>query len=319
MADRPSTLRSPSRLPWQWTGRGIFISPTPGISRVRKVSKEGIITTVAGTGTQGHSGDGGDARNAQIGYPFGLAVGPDGSVYIADSGYVRKVATDGVITTLAAASLSPGSAGGSVPLNVLALAVDSGGSVYATDHNNDRVLKISPGGVLTPYAGTGIRGFSGDGGPAGSAQLAIPLALAFDAADNLYIGEWGRSGNPRIRKVSSSGIISTIAGTGVYGYSGDGGLAASAMIGLPYHLAAGEHGEIYLADSPKRDPALTAGCTFRCHQCRRQRGKLLFRRDRARRACRHRGHRTRPRRAGPSHSHRPTALTVCNSPASLYV
>ncbi len=219
--------------------------------RVRKVSTEGIITTVAGNGTQGHSGDGGDARNAQIGYPFGLAIGADGSVYIADILYVRKVAPDGVITTLAA-FYAGAPAGSSVyDGNVLALAVDSAGNVYATDHVHDRVLQISPAGTITPYAGTGVRGFSGDGGPAGSAQLAIPVALAVDGADNLYIGEWGNTypGNTRVRKVSAAGIISTIAGTGSYGYSGDGGLAASAKIGFPYHLATGEHGDIYVADS----------------------------------------------------------------------
>jgi uncharacterized protein (TIGR03437 family) len=111
---------------------------------------------------------------------------------------------------------------------------------------HDRVLKISPAGVVTPYAGTGVRGFFGDGGPAGVAQLAIPIALAVDGSDNLYIGEWG---NTRVRKVSAAGTISTIAGTGSYGYSGDGGPATGAKIGYPFHVAAGPHGEIYVLDS----------------------------------------------------------------------
>jgi hypothetical protein len=199
--------------------------------RVRKVSQGGVITTVAGNGTQGHSGDGGDARNAQIGYPYGLAIGADGSLYIADAFYIRKVAPDGTINTLAAFSLTP--SGSVYPEEALAVAVDSAGNVYATDHLHDRVLKISPAGVVTPYAGTGIQGFSGDGGPAGSAQLSVPLALAVDAADDLYIGEWG---NYRVRKVSATGVISTVAGTGTYGRTGDGGPATSGAIGSPYHF-----------------------------------------------------------------------------------
>jgi uncharacterized protein (TIGR03437 family) len=214
--------------------------------RVRKVSKDGIITTVAGTGTQGHSGDGGDARNAQIGYPFGLAIGADGSLYIADILYVRKVAPDGVITTLAAFYAGAPAGSGVQDGNVLAVAVDSAGNVFATDHLHDRVLKISPAGVITPYAGTGSSGFSGDGGPAVSAQLSVPLALAVDSADSLYIGEWG---NYRVRKVSTAGIISTIAGSGTDGYSGDGGPATSARIGYPYHVATDERGDIYVSDS----------------------------------------------------------------------
>jgi uncharacterized protein (TIGR03437 family) len=214
--------------------------------RIRKVSSDGIVTTVAGMGTQGHSGDGGDARNAQIGYPFGLAIGSDGSLYIADILSIRKVAPDGVISTLASFYAGALAGSGVQDGNVLAVAVDSAGNVYATDHAHNRVLRISPAGVITPYAGTGTSGFSGDGGPAVSAQLPVPVALTVDSADNVYVGEWG---DYRVRRVSSAGIISTIAGTGIPGYSGDGGPATGAAIGQPFHLAAGPHGEIYLSDS----------------------------------------------------------------------
>ena len=161
--------------------------------------------------------DGGDARNAQIGYPFGLAIDAAGNVYIADILYIRKVALDGVITTLAAFLPGPPAASSVPPVNVLALAVDSAGNVYATDHLHDRVLKISPVGVITPYAGTGVHGFSGDGGPAGAAQLAFS-SLWRSMMQTPSILENG--GGSRIRKVSAEGVISTIGGTGSYGYSG---------------------------------------------------------------------------------------------------
>jgi uncharacterized protein (TIGR03437 family) len=214
--------------------------------RIRKISRAGIIATVAGNGTAGHSGDGAEAINAQIGYSFGVTVDTSGTLYIANLGYIRKVSPNGIITTVVDFSGSAGPAGGTQMGTVLAVAVDSAGNLYFTDHGHDRVLKLSPSGVIATVAGNGMRGYSGDDGPANEAQIATPVALAVDSADNLYIGEWGDS---RIRKVSPAGIISTIAGDGTYGYSGDGGPATSAEIGFPSGLAVGIHGEIYVADS----------------------------------------------------------------------
>jgi len=216
--------------------------------RIRKVSN-GVISTVAGIGTFGFSGDGGMAINAQLSYPYGIAVDSAGNLYIADlaNQRVRQV-SNGVITTLAGDGVVGfGGDGGAAPLGRLnspfGVAVDSTGSVFIADRDNNRVRKVS-NGVITTVAGGGTQGFSGDGGPATSALLNNPFGVAVDAAGNLYIAD---QNNQRIRKVSN-GLITTVAGNGIHGFSGDNGPATNAQLNYPLGVAVNSTGSLFIAD-----------------------------------------------------------------------
>ena len=203
-----------------------------GNMRVRKVSSDGIITTIVGSGPggPGYSGDGGAAIDAQLSWPKDIAFDAQGSLYIADTANnaIRKVSPAGVITTIAQANGPSG------------ITVNGTGNLYTTDGN--RVVKISAQGKSTPVAGTGVKGYSGDGGPAIAAQLTNPTGLTFDRAGNLFIGD-GAS----VRMVSPDGIITTVAGNGVVGFTGDGGPATSAQTGA-WGLAFDNTGRLYVAD-----------------------------------------------------------------------
>ena len=224
---------------------------------IRKVAAAtGIITTVAGNGTRGFSGDNGSATSASIDSPYGVAVDSVGNLYIADSfNYrIRKVAAaTGIITTVAgngtrgfygdngsATSASIGSSQG--------VAVDSVGNLYIADSNNYRIRKVAAAtGIITTVAGNGTTGFSGDNGAASSASINSPYGVAVDSVGNLYIAD---SFNYRIRKVAAAtGIITTVAGNGTRGFSGDNGSATSASIDSPYGVAVDSVGNLYIADS----------------------------------------------------------------------
>jgi sugar lactone lactonase YvrE len=238
------------RRPWSLAVDGqanVYVSDKEN-NRVRKVSG-GIITTVAGTGTPGDSGDGGQATSAQLHYPEGLALGADGSLYIADyyNHRVRKL-SGGIITTVAGTG-TPGYSGDggqatSAQLQYpVGVAVDAQGNLYIADSGNNRIRKVS-GGIITTVAGTGTAGYSGDAGPATSAQLQSPDAVTVDAQGNLYIAD---TGNHRVRKVSG-GIITTLAGNGTLGFSGDGGPATSAQLDYPEGVVLDSQGNLYIAD-----------------------------------------------------------------------
>ena len=229
-----------------------------GNGRIRKVSN-GVITTVAGNGSGTNSGDNGPALYAGLGNIHGLAADSIGNLYIADLGndlvigegqVIRKV-SNGVITTIAG-NRTNGFSGDNGPatsaqlnsaFQSLSVGADSAGNVYIADSGNNRVRKVS-NGVITTVAGNGTAGFSGDNGPATSAQLSNPLSVAVDPAGNLYIGD---SGNRRIRKVSN-GVITTVAGNGTAGFSGDNGPATSAQINSPRGIAVESAGNVYIAD-----------------------------------------------------------------------
>ena len=208
---------------------------------------------MAGNGERGFSGDGGPAIDALLNLPFGVAAGTAGNLYIADTNNrrVRKVSPEGTISTVAGNGDFgfAGDGGPAIDASLalpVDLALDGGGNLYIADFSNNRIRKVSPDGVITTVAGNGEFGFSGDGGAATSAALAGPIGLTFDGAGNLYFAD--RS-NHRIRKVTPQGTISTVAGNGVLGYSGDGGPATSASLSTPRGAQADAAGTLYIADS----------------------------------------------------------------------
>ena len=209
------------------------------------------ITTVAGDGKQGFSGDGGPATSAQIFDAHGIAFDASGNLYIADTNNwrIRKVSISGIITTVAGKGTEgfsgDGGAATSAELYPWGVALDPSGNLYIADGRNYRIRKVSTSGIITTVAGKGTKGFSGDGGPAGSAELGFTGGVALDSAGNIYIAD---GGNNRIRKVSTSGIITTVAGKGTKGFSGDGGPATSAELGSPSGVAVDSTGNIYIDD-----------------------------------------------------------------------
>lgn len=226
--------------------------------RVRKVSKAGIITTIAGSGSADDGdgsapGDGGPAPAARLRLTHGLALDTAGNLFIADTGNhrVRKVGREGKIATVAGngsvgSSGDGGPATGAVFQTIVGLAVGREGSLFIGDFGDHRVRRLKPDGTITTVAGTGQAGFSRDGGPAVEAQLNTPVGLAVDPSGNLFIADWG---NHRVRKVDSQGIITTVAGNGSPGCSGDGGPATAAGLRGPTGLALDTSGDLFLAET----------------------------------------------------------------------
>lgn len=264
--------------------------------RIRRVDVSGTITTIAGTGGQGYRGDGGPATEAELSEPHGVSVDAAGNVYIADSGngVVRRVGLEGTISTVAgispATSDTHSGSGNGLPIGfpralaigpsgevyvsdsygdaILRLdeagtvakfvgqgqpdlhrpggtALDASGNVYVADSSRHRILKIDSSGVAVTAAGSGEPGNSGDGGPAAAATFSFPSDVAVGDDGALYIAD---TGNSQIRKVDSSGAVTTVAGTGKAGFGGDGGPARRARFDSPVAVARGPGGAIYVAD-----------------------------------------------------------------------
>jgi sugar lactone lactonase YvrE len=231
-------------------GAGNLLIADPYSHRVRKVSADGIISTVAGSGWEGSSGDKGPAVEAVLAAPTGIAVDSAGNLFITDRGRqrVRKVSTNGVIATVAEGLCCFWGDGGtatSARLNSpMGVAVDGAGNVFIADTGNQRVRRVSPDGIITTVAGDGTRGFSGDDGPATSAALTFPFGVAVDSESNLFIADFG---NRRVRRVSPDGIITTVAGNGAPDFSGDGGPATSAALSA-FGVAVDSQGSLFIAD-----------------------------------------------------------------------
>jgi hypothetical protein len=214
----------------------------------------GIIHTVAGIGAGGYSGDEGMATNAGLTSPSSVAVDGFGNFYISDQGdnRIRKVDTNGIISTLAGTNSTGFSGDGGLATNAklsspTGVAVDGSGNLFIADWHNNRIRKISTNGFITTVAGTNAAGFTGDGGLAVNAMLSSSsTAVAVDGVGNLFIAD---SGNNRIRKVDTNGIITTFAGTNSAGFSGDGGAATNASLNHPQGVAADAYGDVFISDS----------------------------------------------------------------------
>ena len=221
--------------------------------RIRKVSKNGMISTVAGNGTQGYSGDGGLAAKAQLNYPAGITTDSSGNLYIADAmNYrIRKVTTDGMINTVVGTGTAgysgDGDAATSAQLNYpYGITIEpNNGNLYIADAMNFRIRKVTTDGVISTVANTGTQAYSNNGMPTVT-QFNYPTDVAVDNSGNLYIAYYA---NHYIRKMTPDGVISTIAGTGTAGYSGDGEDATSAKLNEPISVAIDSSGNLYIADT----------------------------------------------------------------------
>ena len=225
-------------------------------SRIRKIGTDGNISLVAGVGTNGSAGDDAAATAAQLYYPCGLVVDGSGNIFIADTNNnkIRKVVSGGNIST----AVGDGTAGfldqvtdNKDPLTVelnrpVSVSLDPAGTLYIVDTFNNRIRKLASDGTVTTVAGSDTNGYAGEGGPATSAKLANPQAIAWDAAGNMYIAD---TGNHAIRKVSADGTIRTVAGNGIPGFSGDGGPASAATLNNPKGMAFDAAGNLFFADS----------------------------------------------------------------------
>jgi len=220
--------------------------------RIRKVSADGTIGTIVGTGEPGYSGDGGPAASARLRAPRDVEIAPDGTLYIADTGNhcIRKVTPEGIISTPAGAGGS-GFDGDNGPAEQAQLSwpqdvsVATDGSVYIADTGNHCIRHVTVYGVIVTIAGTGECAYGGDGAPADRAKLARPRGVLAYADGSVYIAD---TENHRIRKITPGGTIITVAGNGIEGYTGDGGSAVHAELAWPRGVAVDADGSLYFAD-----------------------------------------------------------------------
>ena len=242
-------LLLPSAVAYDAAGDLFFVDTNR--SQVFEVSLAGVLTTVAGSGTQGFAGDGGMATAAELNSPQGIAVGMDGTVYIADTGNQRiRSITAGQISTYAGSGLAgfsgdSGLANAATLSGPTALAIDTQGNLLLCDTANHRIRRISAG-VISTIVGTGVQGFSGDGSAAVSAELDSPVGIAVATDGRIFVSD---SHNHRVRVIATDNTIQTFAGTGRPGYSGDGGAAIAASLALPRGISVDAGGSVIFADS----------------------------------------------------------------------
>jgi hypothetical protein len=245
------TLQQPMAV--AWLGDGSALVADFGNHRIRRISPSGQITTVAGTGTDGYSGDGGAATSAQLSWPIDVEPTADGGFLIADLGNkrVRRVSPAGLITTVAGTGQggSQGDGGPATSARVGAptgVAVTTDGGFLIADANAQRVRRVSPDGTITRVAGDGSAGGAGDGGPAVAAQLNVPVGVAALPDGGFLVAEYE---GHRVRRVSATGVITRVAGTGTVGFSGDGGAATAAQLNKPVGVSTTSDGGFLIGDS----------------------------------------------------------------------
>ena len=244
-----ATLNAPNAVILDTVGN-LLIADT-GNYRIRKVDTNGVISTIAGSGSAFPLGDNGQATNAGFNSPVGICLDGSGNLFIADQfgNRIRKVATSGIISTVVGSSGVAGysSDGGTATFAQLSspsgVVVDSLNNLYIADYGNNRIRKVA-NNVITTVVGTGTAGYSGDGGAATSATIRSPAGVALDAFRNLYVAD---SGNSCIRKITNN-IITTLAGNGTNGFSGDGGLATNAILSKPPGVSVDSLGGLLIAD-----------------------------------------------------------------------
>lgn len=251
-ADR-AALKEPRHIAFD--GAGNLLIADWGNNRVRRVTPQGIISTIAGRGEAASDGDGGQAAQAAMVGPTSVFADTRGNLYISELfDRVRVVNAAGVIRTFAGQSrrgfAGDGGPAASALLNVVtAVTGDAAGNIYIADSLNLRIRRVDAQGTIQTVAGSGQFRFTGDGGPAVAATFAAPFGMAADPAGNIYFAD---SDNHRIRRIDPAGRISTFAGNGTPGFSGDGGPATAASLNLPTAVATDNNGNVYIADGLSR-------------------------------------------------------------------
>jgi len=207
---------------------------------IRKIDTNGIISTIAGIGNSGYSGDGGLATDARLSSPYGITFDSNDNLYIGErsNNVIRKVDTNGIISTIAGNGNQGYSGDGGLATDALlygcrSVTFNDNGDLYISDGNNHVVRKIDTNGIISTVVGTQNRGYSGDGGLAINSEINFPRMIVFDNYDNFYLSE---SSSHVIRKVDNTGVITTVAGNGTSGYSGDGGLAVNSKLKAPFGM-----------------------------------------------------------------------------------
>ncbi len=231
----------------------VFIADA-GNDLVREVTSTGTITTFAGNGAKGYTGDNGQALKAELNDPVAVAVDAHGDVFISDAGnqVIRKVSPSGIITTFAGTLNSPGYSGDGKAATAAKLnspggiAVNAAGDLFIADTVNNVVREVSTAGIITTFAGNGTAGYAGNGKAATQAELSTPTDVAVDSSGNVFIAD---SNNNAVREVLTTGIIRTIAGTGTPGYAGDGGRATKALLDVPVGVAVDSSGNVWISDN----------------------------------------------------------------------
>ena len=245
-------LYSPAGLAFDRSGN-LYVADQLNNS-IRKITPSRTVTTIAGQGPAGIGGNDGPATASLLDSPQGIAVGPDGTIYFSDTNNnsVRKISTSGTISVAAGrfregGYSGDGGFGNNAALNgPSGLAFDSLGNLYIADQGNQAIRKLATNGIITTIAGGRAQGFGGDGGPAASGVFNNPAGLAVDSANNLYIADIG---NNRVRKISSGGTLTTVAGSGRFASSGDGGLATAASIAAPSGVLTDSAGNLYITEA----------------------------------------------------------------------
>ncbi len=231
---------------------GNFYVIDNGNQRIRKINAAGIITTIAGNGIPGYTGDGGPATAATLHDPSRMTIDGAGNIYFADAvnNVIRKISTAGIISTVVgngtpAFAGDGGPATGASLWQPLGVTLDGNGNMYVADALNHRIRKINTSGIISTFAGTGAVGYAGDSGPATAATMNYPNGVTCDQTCNVYFTDWY---GHKVRKVTYSGIITTVVGSGVAGFSGDGGPAVSAQLNGPNNLTFDHISNLYIPE-----------------------------------------------------------------------